>query len=73
MVSDLSTEELTVIARAVELWDEILTTLAKVEAYPRDYTLHINTELQPGYLGWIGCNEGGRTTFQPAEEPDVEQ
>lgn len=70
-VSDLSKSELSALARAVELWDELLATLGKVEAYPAGNSeLHIETELQPGYLGWIGYNEGGVVTFHPASKPE---
>jgi len=69
-VSDLSKEELGVIAEAIELWEKLLEVLGRVEARPRDYQLHIETEVDPGYLGWIGYNEGGSVTFQPAA-PDA--
>ena len=65
-ISDLSKQELHAIARVVELWEEIYIALGKVEAYPRGGVLHIDSEVQPGYLGWIGWNEGGDVTFQPA-------
>lgn len=70
-VSDLSSQELRALARVVELWDEICSELAKVQAYPRDGSvLHIDTELPPGYLGWVGWNESGDITFQPSEAPE---
>lgn len=69
-VSDLSKEELSVIAEAIDLWEKLMEVLGKVEARPRDYRLHIETEVEPGYLGWIGYNEGGSVTFQPAA-PDA--
>jgi hypothetical protein len=65
-VSDLSKEELTVLAEAVDVWEKLLELLSRIEAWPRDHQLHIETEVQPGYLGWIGYNEGGSITFQPA-------
>lgn len=69
-VSDLSRQELTALAKVVELWEEITAVLAGIEAYPRDHVLHIQTEaVEPWYLGWIGCNEGGSITFQPAPAP----
>ena len=70
--SDLSKGELRAIARTVELWDEIHNVLSAVEARPRG-VLHIDTEIQPGHLGWIGHNENGDITFQPAapEAADV--
>lgn len=73
MISDLSKKELQVLARVVELWDEIYTELGKIEASPQVGVLHIDTELYPGYLGWIGWNEGGYITFQPAPAESVEE
>lgn len=66
--SDLSKEELAAISEAIDLWDKLLTILGRVEARPRDCVLHIATEVEPGYLGWIGFNESGSITFQPAVE-----
>jgi hypothetical protein len=65
-ISSLSKEELTVLADVVELWEKLITLLGKVEAHPREYLLHIETEVQPGYLGWVGYDESGTVTFQPA-------
>lgn len=71
MVSDLSKNELEAIAEVVGLWDQICQVLAKVEAYPRNGSvLHIDTEVQPGYLGWVGYSDHGDVTFQPGESPD---
>lgn len=73
-VSDLCKEELTALARAVELWDELFTVLGRIEARPGgDGVLHIETEVQPGYLGWIGYGEGGSIVFQPAPPPATEE
>jgi hypothetical protein len=65
-VSDLSKKELAVLSEVVDLFEQILDKLGAVEAWPRDHVLHIESEVQPGYLGWIGWNEGGAVTFQPA-------
>lgn len=65
-ISDLSKEEMAALSEAVDLWEKIYEVLGKVEARPCDGVLHIDTEVQPGYLGWIGYNEGGTVTFQPA-------
>jgi hypothetical protein len=62
----LSSPELSALAEAVELYEKILDVLGRVEAYPRDHVLHVETEIQPGYLGWIGYDESGTVTFQPA-------
>lgn len=64
-MSSLSKEELTVLAEAVDLYEKLLGVLGKVEAYPRDHKLHIQTEVQPGYLGWLGYDESGTLVFQP--------
>lgn len=72
MISDLSKQELSALARATELWDEIWTTLATIDARPQVPCLHIDTEVYPGYLGWIGWNEGGDITFQPAPAEGVD-
>lgn len=69
-VSDLSVKELRALAEAAELFEKILLVLSEVEAHPRDWVIHIETELQPGYLGWIGYGEGGEVIFQPAP-PEV--
>lgn len=66
--SDLTKEELTALAEAVNLWEQICTVLGRIEAWPRDHVMHIETEVQPGYLGYIGCGESGAYTFQPAAE-----
>lgn len=65
-VSDLSKEEMAALSEAIDLWEQLIHALGKVEARPKDHMLHIETEVQPGYLGWIGYNEGGCITFQPA-------
>ncbi|AID58917.1 hypothetical protein PBI_GAIA_98 [Mycobacterium phage Gaia] len=68
MISDLSKEELEALAKAVDLWDQICSVLSKVEAYPRNGSvLHIDTERQPGHLGWIGYSDSGVVAFQPSE------
>jgi hypothetical protein len=71
-VSDLSRQELAALSKVVELWDEICSVLAKVEAHPRDgLVLHIDSEIHPFYLGWVGYNENGDITFQPSiKEPE---
>lgn len=65
-VSDLSKGEMAAISEAIDLWEKLYDVLGRVEARPRDGVLHIETEVEPGYLGWIGYNEGGSVTFQPA-------
>lgn len=65
-VSDLSKAEMAALSEAVDLWEKLYEVLGKVEARPRDSVLHIETEVEPGYLGWIGYNETGEVTFQPA-------
>lgn len=67
-VSDLSVAELKALARAVELWEELLTTLGRIEAFPGTPEVHIHSDMEPGYLGWIGYNENACLTFQPASE-----
>lgn len=67
-ISDLTKEEMIVLAEVVDLWDTIIMVLGKIEAHPRDYVLHVETDVEPGYLGWVGCNEGGTITFQPARD-----
>lgn len=64
--SDLSKEELRVIAEVVELWELIVLKLSQVNAWPRDNELHIHSRSISDYLGWVGHNEGGDVTFQPA-------
>ena len=65
-VSDMSPEELRAVAEATELFRKIAQVLGEVEAYPQGGVLHITSEVQPGYLGWIGYNENGDITFQAA-------
>lgn len=67
-ISDLSKEELLALAEVVELWEKIIYALSKIEAKPPDYDLHVEIDrAEPdGYLGWVGCNEDGCYTFQPA-------
>lgn len=72
MISDLSKKELSALARVVELWDEIWTVLSTIDAHPQSASLHIDSELYPGYLGWVGWNEGGDITFQPAPAEGVD-
>ena len=67
--SDLSAPELRAIAKATELFTEIAQVLGSVEAFPKGGVLHITSEVQPGYLGWIGYNENGDISFQPAAPP----
>lgn len=65
---DLSKHELTALAEAVELWEELTSTLGSVGIRPmEDSVLHIEHDSSANaYLGWIGCNENGRATFQHA-------
>jgi hypothetical protein len=67
--SSLTASELTAISKAVELFQQIIDALSPVEANPRDWKLDICTEVQPGYLGWIGYDESGALGFQPAAAP----
>lgn len=69
-VSDLSKEEMAAISEAIDLYEKLVEVLGRVEARPANGVLHIETEVQPGYLGWIGHNESGTVTFQPAP-PDA--
>lgn len=65
-LSDLSKAELAALAEVIDLWEQLIVALSNVEAHPRDCVLHIDSDIEPGYLGWIGYNEGGEITFQPA-------
>jgi hypothetical protein len=66
VIGDLSKEEMAAISQVIELWDAIYAVLGRVQARPKDGILHIESEIHPFYLGWVGWNEGGDITFQPA-------
>ncbi len=66
MISSLSGPELAALSRVVDLWEEIWTTLHSIDAKPQVSALHIDTEAYPGYFGWVGWDEGGGISFQPA-------
>lgn len=67
-VSDLSKEELTAIAKAVELWDELVTVLGRVEAYPRDHA-PAHRHRSPTRLPRLDWLQRGRPNHLPAGKP----
>lgn len=61
-------KELQTIAHVTGMWETIVKKLADIDAWPRDGALHIESEVSPGYLGWVGYDEGGEIAFSPNEE-----
>lgn len=68
MIASLTKDELTALAEVVDLWEKLLVALSNVQAHPRGHSLHICSEIEPFYLGWVGYDESGTLTFQPAKE-----
>lgn len=66
-------KELRVLADAVDSFNALVENLSEIEAWPRDWQLHIDSEIEPGYLGHIGYDEGGAITFQPALKHGTEK
>ncbi|AAN12809.1 gp167 [Mycobacterium phage Omega] len=69
MISDLTSEELKTLAEVVDLYEQIVLKLSNINAFARG-VLHIETENEPYYLGWVGYGEHGSLTFQPATDPE---
>jgi hypothetical protein len=63
-IYSLTKDELKVFARVTELFEEILTELGSIEAYPRDYHLMVDSEIDPFHIGRIGYDEGGCVALQ---------
>lgn len=68
MAGDLSSEELTAIAKVVTLAKAMAEALSPAEAWPGRIEIH--SEVQPGFLGWVDMNDNGDWTFQPASKPE---
>lgn len=63
-IYSLTAQELKVFARVTELFEEILNELSTIEAYPRDHTLIVDSEVSPFHIGYIGWSEGGCVELQ---------